>query len=781
MIAINVDRCLAGFVAETSGNRLRESFLAAFEAHISGNHSGAESVLHSLMGEALDSLPRTERLEIIGLRIANFIASGAFARAEELASLMSTDCAEHGDQRGQGLALTSLAAISALQGHPEYARSLGVRARDLLARTGSASEISRALTNLGYASVIGGELERGIRELEAAASLAEAASSPVLLARACQQLGYAFEKLGQFDVAVKRFEEARLSYSSVGAVRHELHARFALASLGGLLGAHEAIQTQMRFAEPYFGSVVVGSSLARWRLLAAWCLVQGSQWETAVEALSACLESLVAGGSQRDLALCHEFLADARLGLKDYVKAEYHYEEGLKLGRMIAPTSDVTLECLWKSGELFLATNRFAEALHRARQAMLVARLSKNRFERAAVVRLRGKIQAARGRNKLAEGLLTHAWQEYLAMGAEVDAAKTAQLLQQLHEPRSAQPSGRQATPGPLGPQIRIQGRSETRKEIRALELEAREAGIVSVDPRVLEAYRLAVKAAETKLPVLILGETGTGKELFASLIHLRSNTSRSFVPVNCAALPPDLLDAELFGHARGAFTGALRDRPGLVEEANGGTLFLDEVGEMTLAVQGRLLRAVEQGEIRRIGETKPRFVSTRYVAATHRDLEEMVRHHTFRTDLFFRLQGVVIRIPPLRDRAQDIDLLLDHYLTLFGTRMKRRIWLTDAAKERLRTHPWPGNVRELRSLIDRLVSLNDEGAELDDGDLGLGVPKTGSSLAEHLEEEERRRLTAILESVRWNQSAAARTLRIKRTTLLGKMKRLGIVGPRKK
>jgi transcriptional regulator with AAA-type ATPase domain len=493
--------------------------------------------------------------------------------------------------------------------------------------------------------------------------------------------------------------------------------------------------------------------------------------------LDSVLSEFSEGEFDRDLALCHEYLGDAYLGLKDYARAEEHYEEGLKLGRMISPTSDVTLECLWKSGELLLATGRFAEALERARRALWVARVSGNRFERAAVYRLRGKIQGVRGRRKLAESLLWDAWREYSAMGAEVDAAKTRALLEGLRS--SSGEEGPAAGSMGTSPGPRVLVRSP--KAVRALEAEAREAGIVSADPRVLEAYRLGVKAAQTRLPVLILGETGTGKELFASLIHLRSQASRSLVAVNCAALPPDLLDAELFGHARGAFTGALRDRPGLIEEANGGTLFLDEVGEMTLPVQGRLLRAVEHGEIRRLGETRPRHISTRYVAATHRDLEEMVRLQTFRTDLYFRLQGVVISIPPLRDRVADIDLLIDHFLVQFGARLQRSICLTSAARERLRTHAWPGNVRELRSLIDRLVSLNEDGFEVDERDLGLARPRTAASLAEHLEEEERRRLTAILESVRWNQSATSRILRIKRTTLLGKMKRLGVVPPKKK
>jgi DNA-binding NtrC family response regulator len=769
-----VDRCLIGILAPSSSNWHSEVYRSAFEAYLLGGDVTAEESLIAYQGTMREG--STECLEVWSLRIANQIAMGSLDAAESLARSMILAKEPESEPRTRALGLSSLSAVSATQGHFAYAIALGEEARELLATVGSVGELSRLMATLGYARVMSGSSQRGIRELEAAAGFAEACTAPFLAARACQLLGFAHGKLGNFHAALARYAEAIDLYSSLGAVRHTSYARFGAASLCCLIGRIDSAVSQLDSAASVGEEPTSQLHASQWRLLRAWATILDGDSARGVAELERLVGEFASLQSQRDLALCHEYLGDAYSGLKDYEKAEEHYEEGLKLGRMISPTSDVTLECLWKSGELFLATGRFAEALERARRALFVARVSRNRFERAAVYRLRGKIQAARGRRRLAEGLLSHAWHEYTAMGAEVDAARTRKLLDDLGSERAR---GAVTAGSVVVPRSQVVLRAP--KAARALAQEAREAGIVSSDPRVLEAYRLAVKAAETMLPVLILGETGTGKELFASLIHLRSKPSRSFVPVNCAALPPDLLDAELFGHARGAFTGALRDRPGLIEEASGGTLFLDEIGEMTLPVQGRLLRAVEQGEIRRIGETRPRYVSTRYVAATHRDLEEMVRLQTFRTDLYFRLQGVVVTIPPLRDRLADIDLLIDHFLTLFGARLDRSIRLTRAARERLRTHAWPGNVRELRSLIDRLVSLNEDGFEVDEGELGLARPRTAASLAEHLEEEERRRLTAVLESVRWNQSATSRILRIKRTTLLGKMKRLGIAPPKKK
>jgi two-component system, NtrC family, response regulator HydG len=236
-----------------------------------------------------------------------------------------------------------------------------------------------------------------------------------------------------------------------------------------------------------------------------------------------------------------------------------------------------------------------------------------------------------------------------------------------------------------------------------------------------------------------------------------------------------------LFGHTRGAYTGALRDRPGLIEAASGGTLFLDEIGEMSLPVQGRLLRAIELGEIRRLGENKPRHVNTRFVGATHRDLQVMVQQGTYRPDLFFRLRGIVAVIPPLRERPWDIDLLADHFLAQLRRAGGPELRISQAARERLRAHPWPGNVRELKSIIERLAAMPPDAGLIEVDDLGLDPIRVAGSLEEHLEDEERKRLVATLESVQWNRSRAARILRLKRTTLLGKMRRLGIISPSKK
>jgi two-component system response regulator AtoC len=231
---------------------------------------------------------------------------------------------------------------------------------------------------------------------------------------------------------------------------------------------------------------------------------------------------------------------------------------------------------------------------------------------------------------------------------------------------------------------------------------------LVGRSPRMRDVYRLLDRAAQVDATVLLLGETGTGKELAARAIHYQSaRRERRFVAVNCGALPGELVESELFGHARGAFTGAAVAKPGLFEEANGGTIFLDEVGELPLPAQVKLNRVLQEREIRRVGETAPIPVDVRVVAATHRDLREEARAGRFREDLFYRLNVLTVTLPPLRERAEDVPLLAAHFLEKHARAVRRTIRGFDpAAMRRLVGHAWPGNVRELENTVERAVAV---------------------------------------------------------------------------
>jgi transcriptional regulator with GAF, ATPase, and Fis domain len=292
---------------------------------------------------------------------------------------------------------------------------------------------------------------------------------------------------------------------------------------------------------------------------------------------------------------------------------------------------------------------------------------------------------------------------------------------------------------------------------------------------------------ADSDLPVLILGETGTGKEMVARAVHVMSpRRERGFVAHNCGATPDTLIESELFGHARGAFTGAIADREGLFEAAHGGTLFLDEIGDASALLQMKLLRALQEGEARRVGETRFRRLDVRIVTATHRRLEQCAQQGAFRSDLLFRLNAVCVELPPLRERGGDVLLLARHFLGRAAARRSERApEPTPELIDRMRRHPWPGNVRELSNGCAYAVLV--AGAR-DCVDLGHWPPGAlrdhpGTARLEHgLHAEtralEERRLREALARSRWNKSQAARSLGLSRQGLLKKLRRLELDEP---
>lgn len=242
-------------------------------------------------------------------------------------------------------------------------------------------------------------------------------------------------------------------------------------------------------------------------------------------------------------------------------------------------------------------------------------------------------------------------------------------------------------------------------------------AGLVGKSQAVRQVYRIMAQAAETDCTVLIQGETGTGKDLVAQAIHQLSPPPRSenpFIKINCASIPEPLVESELFGHAKGTFTGAVTTKHGLLQAADRGTLFLDEISETSLTIQAKLLRFLEEKRFIRLGETKPISVDTRIIAATNRDLEECIHQGTFRQDLYYRLSVVVIALPPLRERREDIPLLVEHFLRKHSPRLKKHIdYISPKAMDLLIRYHWPGNVRELENLMIRMITLSDNSSIL--------------------------------------------------------------------
>src|SRR5258705_3738751 len=308
-------------------------------------------------------------------------------------------------------------------------------------------------------------------------------------------------------------------------------------------------------------------------------------------------------------------------------------------------------------------------------------------------------------------------------------------------------------------------------------------AGIVGQSSALRQVLQLVEVVAASDATVLLLGETGTGKELFARAIHDRSHRrERSFVTLNCAAIPGPLFESELFGHERGSFTGAYTQKVGRLELANRGTLFLDEVGDMPLELQPKLLRAMQERAFERVGSARTKSVDARLVAATNRDLEEMIVKKQFRSDLYYRLNVFPIRIPPLRERREDIPLLVQYFTRKYARKMGKRIETVPAATmQKLQRWSWPGNVRELENLVERSVILTSGST------LAVPLPeKTNNGVIDaaaivgNFEEQER--IVGVLRETKGRVSGpngAACRLGVKRSTLLDRIKKLGI-DPRK-
>jgi DNA-binding NtrC family response regulator len=313
---------------------------------------------------------------------------------------------------------------------------------------------------------------------------------------------------------------------------------------------------------------------------------------------------------------------------------------------------------------------------------------------------------------------------------------------------------------------------------------------VVGEEPKILEVLSIVERVADTDCNVLITGESGTGKELVARAVHRASRRATApFVAVNCAAIPKELMESEIFGHAKGAFTGATEKREGRFQVADGGTLFLDEIGEMEMALQGKFLRVIQEKEFTPIGESRSRKADVRIVAATNQDLEAKCRDGDFREDLFYRLNVLPIDVPSLRERPGDIPRLAAHFVAQANQRHGRKVTgLDDEALTAFKSHTWPGNVREMANLVERLVILKAEGA-IGHPDLpasllqprqggvfeDVQLPEDGLDIKEAMEKLEARLTVDALRRSRGNKAKAAELLGLKRTTLIERLKRLNI------
>jgi len=303
----------------------------------------------------------------------------------------------------------------------------------------------------------------------------------------------------------------------------------------------------------------------------------------------------------------------------------------------------------------------------------------------------------------------------------------------------------------------------------------------VGVSPQISRVLDILSKVIPTRSNILLLGESGTGKGLIAEIVHGNSQRKdKPFISINCSAIPENLLESELFGYRKGAFTGAASDKKGLITMADQGTLFLDEIGDMPMGLQAKVLKVLESGEVLPLGETKSRFVDIRLIAATNKDLEEQIRKGLFREDLYYRLNVIEVMIPPLRERREDVPVLARHFIDRCCRENNKKVaGISDEAMEALVNYPWPGNIRELRNVIERAVVLSGGGeigtAELPEKVRSHDSLRTTRTLKDRLDYYEETIIRETLQTNDWNKEETARQLGVDLATLYRKIKKLGI------
>jgi DNA-binding NtrC family response regulator len=553
--------------------------------------------------------------------------------------------------------------------------------------------------------------------------------------------------------------------------------------------------------------------------LAALIILHAGDFSDAESQLKRTLSFSGEGAESRLLLLSREFIGDVELEQGRASSALNQYEEAFHDAFLRAPRGDVVAELRRRRAECFYIIGKIQEAYAEAQYAMEHCRALGDRYEEAATYRVAALSAAALGRNSEAKqlfeqglalfedietpyewGKLWLAYGDWLgsnpaeADGANVNAQDAYRAARDLFErmgarARLADAESRLARIGsatepvamlePAAPRAASQLAS---RKSRSKELEQRSAwvlenfGVVTANIALIETLETVGKLARSKSPILVLGESGTGKELVAHAVHQLSGRRGEFLAINCAALPRDVVESELFGHVAGAFTGATRDKLGLLEACDGGTALLDEIGEMSPDLQSRLLRFLESGEIRKVGATRVTRVNTRIVAATNRDNAWLRGGQGFRADLYYRLAHAVIQLPPLRLRGGlDIELLATHFLEVACTEEHKQVELSAAAVSKLTSYGWPGNVRELKATISQRVVLAPDGHVVQAHEFRFDDGATPGSLDEEIEDVERKRIQEALRQTANSRADAARLLGIPRTTLINRIKRLGL------
>ena len=672
------------------------------------------------------------------------------------------------------------------------ARAEAERALKLADANGDALLGAHALNQLGRVTYREGDLAAARDQYEQALALFRRLGDELRVARVRVNLGLIHKNRCEWEAAAAYFEGALEAYRVTGRFADTGPALLNLGIVNQKSGNWTQAEECFRAAERVFLQTSDQMALAQVTIgLGNVARLQRRFVEAETLLLSA-LERARSAGVRREEVLAIEFLGELEYDRGHADAALARYREALGIAERIAPEGDLVVELERRRAEALCALQRFDEASRACDRAARVAERTGDRLEHAVSQRVAGEIAWGRGKREEALQLWTHAASLLTACRERLEIGRVELALGRAHQDaREARRHLYRAVGAFAELPIHYwleQVEDELHRRIgefapaagrpaTVLGRRGRAPGLVACSHRMREVEQLARRAAATELSVLVLGETGTGKELVARTIHGQSSrASGPFLAVNCGALRADLALSQLFGHRKGAFTGAHAEGVGLVEAAHGGTLFLDEVGELPHDVQVTLLRFLESGEYLRLGETQVRRSDVRLIAATNRELRGEIGERMFRRDLLFRLNEIEIRLPSLRERGEDIIPLARHFLAFYGGLDGPRL---DAdAESVLKTYAWPGNVRELENVMKRVGALHAGDGAVDAVALfpflssTAPVQGTGASGARA---DDRTSILNAWQEAGGNKSRLASLLGVSRKTLYARLKRLDL------
>jgi len=675
-------------------------------------------------------------------------------------------------------------------GRIEDARRSAERGLQLADSTADLALSARALTWLGIGAYRSGEMLIARDHLDQALALFRRLGDGLKAARVRNNLGLIHKNLCEWDAAIAHFRACLDVYEQGGHLADSAYPLMNLGVVQQKMGEWDAAAQTYRRCEEVLLRLGEDLRLARTSIGLGNLARLQRRFAEAESHLKAALERARRLGASREEVLAVEFLGELEFDRGHPEQALERYDEGLALAAQTAPEGDLVVELERRRAEALCAVGRLDEAEAACERSRRLSRLTDDRLEHAVAHRVAGEIALARGDRAGGRSLLESAASLLQDCHERYELGRTGLLLgRHSEDPRAARAWLIRACAlfSELGATHWLaQAEGELEQLIGAppvprtdslLGRRQRAPSLVACSPGMRQVEALARRAAATDLSVLLTGETGTGKELVARTIHsLSSRSARPFLAVNCGALRADLALSQLFGHRKGAFTGAHAEGVGLVEAANGGTLFLDEAGELPHDVQVTLLRFLESGEYLRLGETQVRRADVRIISATNRILRGAEGEKLFRRDLLFRLNEIEIRLPALRERVEDIVPLARHFLSFYGGLGGPR--LTPDAEAVLASFGWPGNVRELENVMKRIAALCASCGAVTAADVLPFLAEEAHEVVRSREADaraaaERDAIVAAWQRSHGNKSRLAELLGVSRKTLYARLKRL--------